>query len=136
MDIALLYLQLFGTFFLIGLFGFGGGYGSSGSSFGGGYGSTTSGFASRPKAPTPRRDVKPEDKPYAAVKSLGALQKGSALSAGKADYGVGDRVRHIKFGEGVVKNLENRDGSTYVTVEFDTAGVRVLSAAFAKLQKV
>ena len=27
MDIALIYLQLFGTFFLIGLFGFGGGYG-------------------------------------------------------------------------------------------------------------
>ncbi|MBR6094485.1 MAG: DNA helicase PcrA [Lachnospiraceae bacterium] len=99
--------------------------------------SGTSGIGiSRPKAPTPRRDVKPEDKPYAAIKSLGALKKGSALTAGTTDYGVGDRVRHIKFGEGVVKNMESRDGATYVTVEFDTAGVRVLSAAFAKLQKL
>ncbi len=116
-------------------------YGFGGSSYSGGFGGagsygTSGGFAGKPKAPTPRRDVKPEDKPYAAIKSLGALQKGSTLSAGKADYGVGDRVKHIKFGEGVVKNMENRDGSTYVTVEFDTAGVRVLSAAFAKLQKL
>ena len=110
--------------------GFGGGFGGAGS-----YG-TSGGFAGKPKAPTPRRDVKPEDKPYAAIKSLGALQKGSTFSAGKADYDVGDRVKHIKFGEGVVKNMENRDGSNYVTVEFDTAGVRVLSAAFAKLQKL
>ena len=120
-------------------YGFGGssyrgerGFGSS--SYSGGFGG---GSYSRPKAPTPRRDVKPEEKPYAAIKTLGALQKGSAaLSAGKADYGVGDRVRHIKFGEGTVKEMENRDGSTYVTVEFDTAGQRVLSAAFAKLTKL
>ena len=109
-------------------------YGFGGSSYSGGFGG---GSYSRPKAPTPRRDVKPEEKPYAAIKTLGALQKGSAaLSAGKADYGVGDRVRHIKFGEGTVKEMENRDGSTYVTVEFDTAGQRVLSAAFAKLTKL
>ena len=110
--------------------------GFGGDSYSDDYGFGGSSY-SRPKAPTPRRDVKPEEKPYAAIKTLGALQKGSAaLSAGKADYGVGDRVRHIKFGEGTVKEMENRDGSTYVTVEFDTAGQRVLSAAFAKLTKL
>ena len=80
--------------------------------------------------------MEPSKKPFAAVKSLGALTKGSSMGSTSVDYTVGDRVRHIKFGEGTVKNMESRDGSTYVTVEFDSAGTRVLSAAFAKLVKL
>ena len=90
----------------------------------------------KPYAPTPNKDIAPSKKPFAAVKGLGSLSKGSSMANAAVDYSIGDRVRHVKFGEGVVKEMENRDGSTYVTVEFDTAGVRVLAAAFARLVKL
>ena len=70
------------------------------------------------------------------MKSIADLKKGSAISEAGVDYGVGDRVRHIKFGEGVVTEMEQREGSTYVTVEFEKSGRRVLSAAFARLTKL
>lgn len=54
---------------------------------------------------------------------------------GAPDYGVGDRVYHQKFGEGTVLSLEAGPRDYQVTVEFDTAGKRVMYAAFAKLQK-
>lgn len=58
------------------------------------------------------------------------------VRADHLDYGVGDRVRHVKFGEGTVRNI-NEGGRDYeVTVEFDTAGVRKMFASFAKLQKI
>ena len=111
---------------------------SDGPSGGSGNGSYGNVYGNRPKpyAPTPRRDIDPDKKPFSAVKGLTALKKGSDLAKGEIDYSVGDRVRHMKFGEGVVKEMEVRDGSTYVTVEFDTAGNRVLAAAFARLTKL
>ena len=52
------------------------------------------------------------------------------------DYVVGDRVRHIKFGEGTVADMIN-DGRDYeVTVDFDTAGRKKMFAGFAKLVKI
>lgn len=51
-------------------------------------------------------------------------------------YGVGDRVRHIKFGEGTVKQIVEGGRDYEVTVEFDSAGVKKMFAAFAKLQKI
>ncbi len=51
-------------------------------------------------------------------------------------YGVGDRVRHVKFGEGTVKQIVEGGRDYEVTVEFDSAGVKKMFAAFAKLQKL
>lgn len=52
------------------------------------------------------------------------------------DYSSGDRVKHIKFGQGTVAEL-TKDGSDYiVTVEFDNAGTRKMKASFAKLVKL
>ena len=56
--------------------------------------------------------------------------------ADKLDYTVGDRVRHIKFGEGTVENIKDGGRDFEVTVNFDKAGVKKMFAAFAKLQKV
>ncbi len=67
------------------------------------------------------------------------LQKGSQLSAGKGgklSYGVGDRVRHVKFGEGTVLDIKEGGRDHEVTVEFDGAGVRKMFAMFAKLVKI
>ena len=52
------------------------------------------------------------------------------------DYGIGDRVRHIKFGEGTVKAVQDGPKDFEVTVEFDRAGVKKMFASFAKLQKI
>lgn len=52
------------------------------------------------------------------------------------DYTAGDRVRHIKFGEGTVLEIAEGKKDYEVKVEFDTAGVKRLFASFAKLRKL
>ena len=52
------------------------------------------------------------------------------------DYGVGDTVRHIKFGVGIVKNIVEGGRDYEVTVEFDKAGTKKMFAGFAKLKKI
>ena len=94
------------------------------------------GGVSRTAIKRPSVKIAPEKKPYGFADGLKGLTKGSDLSAGRIDYEVGDCVRHIKFGTGTVKEIEVKDGSTNVTVEFEKCGVRVLNALFAKLTKV
>ena len=55
---------------------------------------------------------------------------------GSLSYGVGDRVSHMKFGEGTVKAIVPGGRDFEVTVDFDAAGTKKMFAAFAKLKKV
>ncbi len=50
-------------------------------------------------------------------------------------YGVGDRVRHVKFGAGTVENIVEGGRDYEVTVNFDRVGVKKMFASFAKLVK-
>ena len=52
------------------------------------------------------------------------------------EYTVGDRVRHIKFGDGTVLEITEGKKDYEVKVDFDTAGVKRLFASFAKLKKL
>ena len=52
------------------------------------------------------------------------------------DYGVGDTVRHVKFGVGIVKDITEGGRDYEVTVDFDRAGVKKMFAGFAKLKKI
>lgn len=56
--------------------------------------------------------------------------------AGSLEYGEGDRVSHIRFGNGTVKSIVDGGKDYEVTVEFDTMGVRKMFASFAKLKKL
>ncbi len=56
--------------------------------------------------------------------------------SGGPGYAVGDRVRHMKFGEGTVQNMIEGGRDYEVTVEFDKAGVKKMFAMFAKLEKL
>lgn len=56
--------------------------------------------------------------------------------AGSLEYDVGDRVRHVKFGEGQVTAIVEGGRDYEVTVEFDKAGPKKMFASFAKLKKV
>ncbi|MFA9375554.1 MAG: DNA helicase PcrA [Lachnotalea sp.] len=51
-------------------------------------------------------------------------------------YQVGDTVKHIKFGVGVVKVIVEGGKDYEVTVDFDKVGVKKMFASFAKLKKV
>ena len=74
-----------------------------------------------------------------------AFSQGTAPAFGKAftvakadrlDYEAGDRVRHIKFGDGTVKEIKDGGKDYEVTVEFDTMGQKRMFASFAKLKKL
>ncbi len=72
----------------------------------------------------------PAKRTAAAAKDIGTAA-GSTL-----DYAVGDSVRHMKFGEGVVKNIVNGGRDYEVTVDFKGAGIKKMFASFAKLKKL
>ena len=71
---------------------------------------------------------------YASPLMTGAKQFAVTKEKG-LDYTIGDRVRHIKFGAGTVKDIVEGGRDYEVTVEFDTAGVKKMFATFAKLKK-
>lgn len=113
----------------------------SGSDSGfGGFGNT--GFDPRPKATLKPRVTAKADKPYiskgiSGLNQLAGLQKGTEFKTPeKLDYEVGDRVRHIKYGEGTVLNIVREPRDYKVTVEFDQAGQKIMYASFAKLKQL
>ena len=60
----------------------------------------------------------------------------TVTKAASLDYEVGDTVRHVKFGVGIVKNIVEGGRDYEVTVDFDKAGVKKMFASFAKLKKI
>lgn len=52
------------------------------------------------------------------------------------DYKVGDSVKHIKFGTGVVLEITEGGRDFEVTVDFERAGTKKMFASFAKLVKL
>lgn len=69
--------------------------------------------------------------------SKGMGSSGAARNAApvRIDYQKGDRVRHMRFGEGIVTNLIPSKGDYEVTVAFDSGNTRKMMASFAKLKK-
>ncbi len=53
----------------------------------------------------------------------------------KLGYGVGDMVRHQKFGEGMVVKIVSGGRDYEVTVQFTQAGIKKMFAMFARLKK-
>ena len=51
-------------------------------------------------------------------------------------YQVGDRVSHIKFGEGTVTAIDQGGKDYEVSVDFDDFGIKKMMATFAKLEKI
>ena len=55
---------------------------------------------------------------------------------GALDYSIGDSVKHIKFGTGVVTDITKGGKDYEVTVDFPNFGTRKLLSSFAKLQRI
>lgn len=64
------------------------------------------------------------------------VQQFSVKSGGGPGYDVGDRVHHMKFGDGLVTAITEGGRDYEVTVAFDRAGTKKMFAAFAKLKKI
>ena len=99
-------------------------------------------FDPRPKAIVRPRVTAQADKPFIA-KGIGSLNqiagitKGAPVQpAGVLEYVEGDRVCHVKYGEGTVLKIENEPRDYKVTVNFDRAGQKIMYASFAKLKRV
>lgn len=95
----------------------------------------------KPKAVAVPKRTPAENRPFIAGGGVGSLGSVNGLSKGMPssahiDYGMGDRVKHIKYGEGTVANVEKDPRDYKVTVVFDEAGQKVMYAAFAKLKKI
>ena len=63
-------------------------------------------------------------------------QRDFGSAGGTLSYQVGDRVRHIKFGVGIVKDIVDGGRDYEVTVDFDKVGIKKMFAGFAKLKKI
>ena len=72
-----------------------------------------------------------ETKPYQSTSF-----SSNATSKISLTYGNGDRVKHMKFGEGTVTQIVEGGRDYEVTVDFDKVGTKKMFASFAKLKKV
>lgn len=72
-----------------------------------------------------------ETKPYQSTSF-----SSNATSKISLSYGKGDRVKHMKFGEGTVTEIVEGGRDYEVTVDFDKVGTKKMFASFAKLKKV
>ena len=71
-------------------------------------------------------------KPYDALKYARSATKAKAADGAIVDYTPGDRVKHVKFGEGTVID---QDKST-VSVIFESVGMKKLAKGFAGWKKM
>ena len=93
--------------------------------------------------PEPEEERKPSAYQQArqAFRAKAFVQPGAARSFGSPKgegpgYQVGDRVRHVKFGEGTLTAMVEGGRDYEVTVDFDGPSTKKMFAAFAKLQKI
>lgn len=104
--------------------------------------SASSNFDFRPKATIRPKVTAKADKPFIAqgmgqLNNIAGISKGLGGTAGeKPSYEVGDRVQHVKYGEGIVTGLVQEPRDYKVTVNFDAVGQKIMYASFAKLKKV
>lgn len=91
----------------------------------------------KPKAIVRPKRTATENQPYIskAAQGVGAVTL-EAVGNKNLAYGVGDRVRHMRYGEGTVLKVEAGPRDSQVTVMFDEAGQKIMYAGFAKLVKV
>ena len=95
----------------------------------------------RPKAVLRKKMTAAENKPYiaqgmAGLNQIAGISKGGVALTEELDYAEGDRVTHVKYGEGSVVAIQKEPRDYKVTVVFDRAGQKIMYASFAKLKRI
>ncbi len=67
---------------------------------------------------------------------LSSVKPNSRIIDNSAPFRLGQRVRHAKFGEGVVLQLEGNGNHAQVQVKFSDNGTKKLALAYAKLEVI
>lgn len=92
--------------------------------------------------PTAERKVKQQQHQKGNIFSENSLiskgfgQKSASTAPAAIDYKVGDRVKHMRFGEGTVTAMSESGSDYQVSVAFDNNVNRKMMASFAKLKKL
>ncbi len=98
------------------------------------YGESFVGNAGENAVPSGRSKLDELLKNQKIFKGSDLFEKKTAPVLEALDYAQGDRVVHMKFGEGTVVKIEDNGKGDEVTVNFDKAGIKKMMAAFAKLK--
>ncbi|MBR6403022.1 MAG: DNA helicase PcrA [Eubacterium sp.] len=88
-------------------------------------------------SPSPIRMTTPKASYKGVTAPRSAVSKQTASSGlDSIDYTIGDTVRHIKFGKGVVTEMIKGGNDYEITVKFDSVGEKKMFATLAKLKKL
>ncbi len=84
----------------------------------------------------PRKGVYSQDQASYKPFVTPAAKQFEGSRMGTLDYGVGDTVRHIKFGVGIVTDITKGGKDYEITVDFPNFGIKKLLSNFANLIKL
>ena len=85
--------------------------------------------------------INPRDQLRYLKHQQSAVTKGGAAQAKNADvqkpaFNGGERVKHTKYGEGMVVGMKKDGQSEMITIIFDEAGTKVFDASIVKLKRI
>ena len=110
---------------------YGSSYGSGKTSYGSyGYGSNGKSTGKSGKVST--RRTKPRDLTKGA--SADSLKKNNGLDI--ADFHVGDRVKHDKYGMGTIVGTQDKGANSVISVDFGDVGIKRLMLRVAPIEKL
>ncbi len=74
--------------------------------------------------------------PHSFLKEQSEKLKNPMAQGSSDNFEVGDRVRHVKFKDGVVIKIQQMGNDAMITVNFDDYGVKAVMRNFAKMEKL
>jgi DNA helicase-2/ATP-dependent DNA helicase PcrA len=111
-----------------------------------GYGAARAGYGARPGASIPQRPAAPgrAGMPTGGALNIPGVQKGFVGSAARSVgaqamqnlYKPGDRVRHLKFGEGTVLSVTGSGSSARIRIEFTAYGAKEFALSVVPIVKL
>lgn len=94
---------------------------------------------SRPAFTSPLQQAKMRETPSVGLRKLTRMTETRVSSAAEQDFSdfqVGMRVRHARFGEGVILSFDGDGNNRKALIEFDNSGQKQLFLKFARLEKM
>ena len=73
------------------------------------------------------------NRPVSSISRVGRRSGGGVSPAAELGIRLGQRVRHAKFGDGVILNCSGQGAHAQVEVNFETVGTKILVLAYANL---
>ena len=94
---------------------------------------------SRPAFTSPLQQAQMRETPSAGPRKLTRMTAAPVSSAAEQDFSdfqIGMRVRHGRFGEGVILSFDGDGNNRKALIEFDNSGQKQLFLKFARLEKI